>query len=370
MLASISIWLGLIFIGILAYCLLILYVDVVWQNLPDVKLEEGEEHLKSFSIIIPARNEAEGLAKCLESILQQDYPKEKYEIIVVDDHSDDLTFSIASDFDKVKVISLDQNSGKKEAIAQGINLAQFDHIVCVDADCTFGLNWLRYISCGLDSDTLFLTAPIIVESHSSLLSNFQSLDTMASMATTAVGIKNDLFYLANGANMSFSKRIFQKVDGYAGNENVSSGDDVFLVSKIAKIGPVRFIKNYEASAITEPEMTFQKLIAQRIRWSTKTKSYASRMLFLFQIIVFGGNIAFLMALIGGVLGQSHLFIACLFKAIVDFVFLFNLAKYFGQKSALKSFAPLLLLYPIYYLFMAFVAIFPIFTYWKGRKVKT
>src|SRR5581483_12089306 len=83
-----------------------------------------------ISVIIPARNEARNIGACLESVLAQKYPKELFEVIVVDDHSEDNTVEVVHEHmaDNVRCISLADylpdsnniNAYKKAAIATGI----------------------------------------------------------------------------------------------------------------------------------------------------------------------------------------------------------------------------------------------------------
>src|SRR5690554_6896624 len=93
-----------------------------------------------ISIIIPAHNEQQYIAECLTSLTSQDYPKDKYEIIVVDNNSKDLTKEIARTFN-VQVI--DQESGPVGAVRNaGAKKAQGEYLAFIDADCIAPINWL------------------------------------------------------------------------------------------------------------------------------------------------------------------------------------------------------------------------------------
>ena len=122
----------LIFISLfVCYSILILYYWQSWISIPDPLLPADGQVATGFtssnqslsisiSIIIPARNEEENIGELLKALQEQTYPKELFEIIVVDDHSTDKTAGIVSMFPGVKLISLKEeaiNSYKKKLSA-------------------------------------------------------------------------------------------------------------------------------------------------------------------------------------------------------------------------------------------------------------
>jgi len=96
--------------------------------------------LKFISVIIPAHNEQEHISQCLKSLVSQDYPKDKYEIIFVDNDSKDKTREIAITF-RVKVIN--QQSGPVGAVRNaGARQAKGELLAFIDADCVAPTDWL------------------------------------------------------------------------------------------------------------------------------------------------------------------------------------------------------------------------------------
>ena len=121
-------------------------------------LHTTQQHMASdvgqtfVSIIIPARNEENIILTCLESIIKQNYPSTLFEVIIVDDHSEDNTNSITQKFitqhtlHHISILTLDEKiRGKKNALTQGINKAKGTLIITTDADCTRGTEWLSSI---------------------------------------------------------------------------------------------------------------------------------------------------------------------------------------------------------------------------------
>jgi glycosyltransferase involved in cell wall biosynthesis len=114
---------------------------------------KGKTPLTKFSIVIPARNEAANIENCIAGILAQNYPAHLFEVIVIDDFSEDETAkivaSIALQYNNVRLLRLqdftkDENiiAYKKRAIEIAIEQANHPWIVTTDADCSFTNNWL------------------------------------------------------------------------------------------------------------------------------------------------------------------------------------------------------------------------------------
>ncbi|MBL0146917.1 MAG: glycosyltransferase [Chitinophagaceae bacterium] len=139
----------------ISYAAIILYYTISWVSIPNYQLARGNKQLATkLSIIIPARNEEEHIAACIQSIINQSYPKNLYEVIVVDDHSTDSTAKIVQGFNQpnIKCISLqyfignETNSYKKKGIEVGIAQSNGKLIITTDADCVAPENWLQTIA--------------------------------------------------------------------------------------------------------------------------------------------------------------------------------------------------------------------------------
>ncbi|MBK1871741.1 glycosyltransferase [Marinobacter sp. 1-3A] len=95
---------------------------------------------KLISVIVPAHNEEKYISQCLESLAAQDYPKQKYEVIVVDNNSTDQTSEIANNFE-VKIVQ--KTSGPVGAVRNaGAKLANGELLAFIDADCVAPADWL------------------------------------------------------------------------------------------------------------------------------------------------------------------------------------------------------------------------------------
>ncbi|WP_053076168.1 glycosyltransferase [Marinobacter psychrophilus] len=96
--------------------------------------------LDFISVIVPAHNEEKYLSQCLTSLINQDYPSDKYEIILVNNNSTDGTKKIAENF---KIITIDKKTGPVGAVRNaGAARAQGSVLAFIDADCIAHGNWL------------------------------------------------------------------------------------------------------------------------------------------------------------------------------------------------------------------------------------
>src|SRR5688572_452456 len=105
------------------YAILIGYYRYLWNSVPIFTPPKDFNPETSVSIIIPERNEAVNITRCLSAVMQQHYPRHLLEVLVIDDHSDDDTVAIVQRIAGTTFpLRLLRNSsqGKKAAIKTGI----------------------------------------------------------------------------------------------------------------------------------------------------------------------------------------------------------------------------------------------------------
>ncbi|MBK6667991.1 MAG: glycosyltransferase [Saprospiraceae bacterium] len=195
--------------------------------------------IPNISIVIAARNEASSISACLESIYKNEYPFPNFEVIVVDDHSTDQTSQIVRSIDNqnisVTVLS-SPGQGKKAAVDYGISMAKFPNILCTDADSFVSNQWLISHATSFNTTGIAMSCGVVLPTKGErFIENFQWLDFAATMAITSYGINKNQFYLANGANIGFTKVGFYGVNGFSGNAHLASGDDVFWLKSLPNL---------------------------------------------------------------------------------------------------------------------------------------
>lgn len=355
-----------------------------WEDTIEYKAPQNLSFTPFLSVIIAARNEEQNIINCLESIHRGSYPIAKYEIIVIDDHSDDKTALLIKSLDipNLKYLRQEQGvHGKKKALELGISRAQGDWIVTTDADCILGPQWLMTIASYQQyHDVVFIASPVRYETGASLVSMFQSIDIMGTMAITLNGIKKHKYHMANGANMSFSKAAFDEVGGFEGSHAIASGDDMFLIQKMAKNYPdkIKFLKSKTAIATTQAEATWDGFFRQRIRWASKSSAYQEIGMKRLLVLVF----LFCMTLVVNALlipffSSFTLFILLtqlLCKWSIDYLFLKKISYFFKKSGNSKTvdlfgrFFTLAAIHIVHIVASGFYGLFRLKTTWKGRRV--
>ncbi|UJH90815.1 hypothetical protein LZ575_19060 [Antarcticibacterium sp. 1MA-6-2] len=176
--------------------------------------------------------------------------------------------------------------------------------------------------------------------------------------------------MCNGANLCYKKTAFLEVEGFSGNENISSGDDVFLLQKFtAHHFPVAFLKSREATVFTKPQPDINSLISQRIRWAAKTPAYKSFFAKTLGLVILLMN---LWILTGGIfvlfdsVDPEVLVLSFFLKFIFDLLLIFQAAKFFRRRDVLQHFLWSSILYPFFSVYVVVLSLFKGFE-WKGRR---
>ncbi|HPE82591.1 MAG TPA: glycosyltransferase [Aequorivita sp.] len=331
-----------------------------------------------FSIIIPFRNEAENLPDLLKTIAELNYPSELFEIIFVNDASIDtseafITAAIEKSTLSIKLIQNKRvsNSPKKDAIQEAIKNSNFEWIVTTDADCELPQNWLKTLDGFIQKNNpAMVCGPVIYKSNGDFIENFQQLDGLSLQAVTigSFGLNNPL--LCNGANLTYQKNAFIKVNGFSGNDHIASGDDIFLLEKMKKAFPkqVNFLKSKDSIVSTKPQQTWKNIINQRIRWASKTSRQKNTASVLLGILVFLENFSVLIIPLFMVFDFENIPIytsLLFFKIITDYLVVRQTALFFDEKIVFWKF----LWQPFVYTFIVLAVVFGSFggNYsWKGR----
>ena len=372
---------SLIFILLfVCYSFLILYYWQSWISIPDpiaIGFIVSKQIPSIFiSVLIPARNEENNIGKLLKALQGQTYPRNLFEIIVIDDHSTDKTAEMVRQFTGVKLLTLKDeaiNSYKKKALEKGIAASIGELIVTTDADCIPPPGWLQTIvSFKKKTNAGFIVAPVVFNCNSSPVQVFQAMDFMVLQGITAASVYKKIHSMCNGANLAYEKQLFYEVGGFTGIDHIASGDDMLLMHKIAKKYPERihYLKSAEAIVSTAPMKTWSAFFNQRIRWASKATHYDDKRIFWVLLLVYLFNLSFLVLAIAGFWNSYFWFlflIAWVFKTIVELPFFYSLSQFFNKQWAVKFFFFFQPLHIFYTIISGLLGQFGKYE-WKGRKV--
>jgi cellulose synthase/poly-beta-1,6-N-acetylglucosamine synthase-like glycosyltransferase len=344
------------------------------------------KNLKSktnFSVIIPFRNEAKNLEALLDSILQLNYPKNLFEIIFIDDESDDNSVELITEFINKNPFESTQidisiiknirttNSPKKDAITIAIKNAKYNWIVTTDADCKLPKYWLdsfdEFIQ---NNNTDFIVAPVTYSNTQTFLERFQLLDILSLQGVTIGGFGIKKPFLCNGANLAYKTSVFKTLNGFDGNTTIASGDDIFLLEKAIKNNKnkVHYLKSEHSIVTTKALPTLKSLIAQRLRWAAKTTAYNNWFGKLCGLIVLLMNTSIIIGLVLifiNVITVKTVFYILFIKFNIDLLLLYKSVTFYNQKSALKYYVFSFFIYPFFSVYIAFISTFKSYK-WKGR----
>jgi len=328
----------------------------------------------SFTIIVPFRNEEENLPKLLNSFSTLNYPTDLFEVILIDDNSKEkfqashFTFHI-SQINNIRV----SNSPKKDAITTAMLRVKTNWVITTDADCIVPENWLltfdNYIQ---ENKVSMLAGAVTYDCENSFLHHFQQLDLTSLQGATIGSFGLNKGFMCNGANFAYTKSLFESLNGFDGNDKIASGDDVFLLQKAIEKFPneVHYLKAQEAIINTKPTETWKALFYQRVRWAAKTSSYKSNYGKFLGLIVFVGNLSFVIAfllVILLILDYPFFVLFAFLKFMIDFVLL-SKTNQFLKGTRIKSLLLSSLLYPFFSSTVALYSLFGSYE-WKDRQFK-
>ena len=356
---------------LILYCVAIVFLIYGFTKVNTIDYI-GFKPKTKFSIIVPFRNEAENLPVLLDSLSKLNYPMELFEVILVDDFSEEkfkaqrLKYNV-SVIKNVRV----SNSPKKDAIVSAMQIVNTDWIITTDADCVVNTNWLLTLDNYIQlHDVSMIAGAVTYNCKNSFLHQFQQLDLASLQGATigSFGLKKG--FMCNGANFAYTKSLFQALNGFNGNDKIASGDDVFLLQKAVAQFPekVHYVKSENNIVATKPLNEWKSLFYQRVRWASKTTSYQSRFGKGLGVLVFMGNLSLILGFILSVLGLipfQNLVLLFLFKFMVDVV-LISRANSFLTKNIMRYLILGSLLYPFFSVSVALYSLFGEYE-WKGRR---
>jgi len=272
----------IIFISIIFYVLI--YFSVVLKiSLDDFKNVNGKEYSNvkflNFSIIVAAKNEGSNISKLISTLKNQNYPENNYEVIIVDDSSNDNTFHLAQKLTNglenftVNGATNKKYKGKRGALDYGISLAKHPIIAITDADCVPEVNWLLCLSPKFNAgcDFAFGIAPFY--QNNKLVNKVSCYENFRNSLLAISAANYGLAYTASARNFGFKKDAFEKMDGYKNTTETISGDDDLLLREAVKKGlKVCTLTSPGSYVYSETKKTFKEYFSQRAR-HTQTSFY-------------------------------------------------------------------------------------------------
>jgi 1,2-diacylglycerol 3-beta-glucosyltransferase len=339
------------------------------------KRRRGTSAIEPFvSIVICAKDEEDSIENCIKSLLELNYPKEKLEIILVNDRSKDRTEEImkayVSQHTQLKYYSASESTGrlkgKANALEQGLRLVTGEIVFTTDADIEVNRNWVNEILKYYDENT-GVVAGYSVIIPDGFFNSLQSADWLYLLSVASGGDGVGVPISCVGNNMSYRKEAYDKIGGYS-NIKFSVTEDFMLLQKIHKnsgFSETRFPVNNETKNITLPCMDLKHLFSQKKRWAAGGMGE-----FNFGIVV--GAFSWLTGVI--VLSgwtflniETYLFFL-LAKLLTDTIFLLPAINEFKMHKVLLYMIPFLFYFAVYVLITSALLVIDRKVVWKDQKI--
>ena len=365
------------------YAVLILRLWAAWLSLKKPTTQRPAS-VPGVTIILPVRNEEPFITATLDSLLNQDYPRNLFEIIAINDYSTDETLYRLREYEQKGVVVLDMKNylgeagekvpNKKKAIALGVKNARFDLLITTDGDTSRSVQWLTSLVSGfISGNYLLATAPVVIRSGWNPLSWFQQLDQLNMTAITGAAIAMHRPLMCNGANLIYTRQVFHDVHGFKGNEDVPGGDDYYLMDKVARQFPGRigYIRSTDAAVQTEPVTGLIAFLEQRTRWVSKFSgfSFSVPQSILAFSWFFNLSVIFFVILAFRDMPLAWLPLVVIFSVKLFFDLLFNMTiqQFFG-KWFLLPLLPAIEIFHVLYIFVIGLSSTGGYYRWKGRTI--
>lgn len=366
-----------IIIGIIYFILgASLTVGVIKTTTPKIDLEDQD--LPLVTVIVAARNEENSIRKCIDSIIDLDYPSEKLDIVIINDHSEDETDVIVRSFQEknqnLKYLDLtgdeSKGFGKANALAEGFKLCSGEFVFQTDADCTVPKSWIQNSLKHFDESVgivggMTIVDPKLINRH---FDKIQSVDWMYLLGVGGGSIELGVPLSCIGNNLIVRKAAYESVGGY---EKIPSTvtEDFAIFQNIVRSGwKAGYTINEESLIYTEPEKTVVDFLRQRARWAAGGVKLAGRGI----VLLAAAYLLHLGVLISPFIGASfyHVIFAVFCSFLADYIFLFAIGKKLNKLNLLENFFSFELYFYFSTTFMGMFFPFVTEIIWKGRKLKT
>nr|MBA4404732.1 hypothetical protein [Nanoarchaeum sp.] len=251
----------------LFYILTSLYVTffslIIYYSIKHKFFEEDlEEYTPNLTVLIPAYNEEETIASTIEAVQANDYPKDKLQIIVIDDGSKDKTAEIVKKYKDVILFSK-KNSGKADSVNQAIKQVKSEFFCIIDADSYPEQDALRLLMRKFkDEQVGAVTGTILVKNKRNMIEKCQAMEYVLIAWTRRLLDAVESVFVTPGALSAYRKSAVEKVGGF--DKNIMT-EDIEIAWNLLKHN-YKIRMDPQAHAFTSVPTTVKAWWRQRVRW--------------------------------------------------------------------------------------------------------
>ena len=300
------------------------------------------------SVIVAARNEEENIQNLIESLVDQSYPKDLYEIIITDDQSTDKTADLVREFDdeRIQLLStIDREnvrSPKKNAIKLGIEKSKGEIVLLTDADCQPPQGWITGIVEQFTPKVGMVIgfSPCELPALDSIMNRLLAIESL-SLAVVAAGTSGWGYpATCNGRNLAYRKKVYEEVGGFEKIDHFVSGDDDLLLKLVQKTEwKIHYAYEQRLVVPTALVKNLTQFANQRLRHASKGFHYEMKKViglvavYLYNVLVF---LSLPLAIFTNISLWTPVIVIGI-KSFFEFLVLFRFASKMGRRKFLWSF---------------------------------
>lgn len=306
------------------------------------------DRIPHVSVIVAARNEEKNISSLLDALTNQDYPRKKMEIIIIDDESQDRTRQIIEKYksQNVKLLRTTNRSQvvspKKNALSLGIEKAVGEIVLLTDADCVPPECWISGMVRLFTPEVGMVIGFSPAESNKaqSITHKLVTLETLA-LAAVAAGTTGWRYpATCNGRNFAYRKSVFDQVGGFSPINKYISGDDDLLLKLVQKTDwQIRYAYDAQLVVPTKGPENISHFIRQRLRHASKGFSYEwKKVVTLFTVYLFNLALFIFVPLCLFTNSYAAIAIACMaVKLLFEYLLLYRFASHMKKTKYLSVF---------------------------------
>ena len=369
-----------------------LVAGVAWYTARTApRTQPAAEPLPRIAVLVAARNEEERLPRCLDALLAQNYPADRIEILVANDHSTDGTAAVIERYRQRTAAALpaggilddegpalpavravevpdayDHMRGKALAIHAAVEACDHDLLLVTDADCAPPPDWARSLIAYFDDpETGVVCGHTYVETHGDRLSELQALDWTYLLTISSAFVENGRPVTAMGNNMAFRRAAYEAVGGYPALP-FSVTEDYMLFKSIYEQTDyrLRYPADPALRTYTLPLHSAVDVYQQRRRWARGGMRARAWVYAVYTIT----HLAHLLPLVALFVVPGPALAALGLRVAADFALLRTSLRRSGRRGLLRTF-PLFEAYLFFYVITlpSVLLLFPRIN-WKDRKL--
>ncbi len=219
----------------------------------------------SVTIIVPCFNEQRSIEKTMTSLLSLDYPKDKLEILVVDDGSTDKTWEIIQTYKNTPQVRIfhKENGGKFTALNYALERTTTEFFSCMDADSTVDsdalIKMMRYFE---DAETMAVIPVAVVVTPTTFIQRAQKIEYYMSAFYKKIFSIIGGLYVTPGTLPIYRKAVVDRIGGFRHGHN---GEDAEMAFRMQE-HHMKIVQCHEVVVHTIPPATTKVLYKQRVRW--------------------------------------------------------------------------------------------------------